>query len=139
MRKILFYTFYFNYKNQNFFEGDLAIKKSSKMQLTITRTISTPLMILMPRKRPRAPPEIFTTILDPYSTLWCFFLRERPQVRFTELPLNSRLKLSSRVFGARERRGQTSVQSKLSFVMSVIFRGCWRSGINWFELKIETI
>jgi len=50
-------------------------------------------------------------------------VRERPQVRFTELQLNTRLAVSSgaqrgsvtdkRVFGTRERRGQTSVQSKL--------------------------
>ncbi len=41
-------------------------------------------------------------LMDPYSTLWCVFLWERPQMRFTELQLNT-----------RERVGQTSVQSKL--------------------------
>jgi hypothetical protein len=72
--------------------------------------------------------------MDPYSILWYVFLRERLQVRFTELQLNTRLEQSSRrqntklavssraqrgsvtdklVFGKRECRGQTSVQSKL--------------------------
>ena len=30
-------------------------------------------------------------IIDPYCALWCVFLREHPQVRFTELQLNKRL------------------------------------------------
>jgi hypothetical protein len=51
-------------------------------------------------------------ILDPYNTLWCVFLRERPQVRFTELPLNTRLAASSRAQRGSV-AGQMSVQSKL--------------------------
>ncbi len=34
--------------------------------------------------------------MDPYSTQWCVFLQEFPQVRFTEMQLNMRLGVSSR-------------------------------------------
>ena len=67
--------------------------------------------------------DIFThniAIIEPYNTLWCVFLREQPQVRFTEKQLNKRLDVSSRA-----QRG--SVRSKRVFNCSLSNLTCERS------------
>ena len=50
-------------------------------------------------------------VLDPYCALWCVFLWELPQMRFTEKQLNKRLASHELTSEAREcSAGQTSVQ-----------------------------
>ena len=50
-------------------------------------------------------------VMDPYCALWCVFLWELPQMRFTEKQLNKRLASHELTSVAREcSAGQTSVQ-----------------------------